>query len=434
MAVNATAGQTGRMGRAGAGLAGVALAGAVVVAQLAVLAGPARASEPRGLTPLSTGAGLTQPAAAEAANAPLQILVSLADQTLDVYRGTQLVASSPISSGKPGHSTPTGVFSILEKRKRHFSNLYNNAPMPYMQRLTWSGIALHEGHLPGRPASHGCVRLPRGFAQDLFAMTERGGHVIVTRTRARPDTISHAALPGAAPRATEIASLAPTAGLRPALPGALPPATLTDGEPQSVAAIGGVGLAREPGDKLRILITRNPPVARVREVQRLLAKLDYAPGPVDGVAGRKTRTAITRFQDSVDLPVTGEADDLLLAALYREAGERKPRSGRIHVRRNFKEIYTSDIDLADADAPLGTHLYTLIGRDGPGLAGRWMSVTAAPGEGTDAHAVLDRIGWTDEARAFVESQLALGSSLLVTDQPFRLHSGLGTDFVVMTRQ
>ena len=104
---------------------------------------------------------------AEASQAPLQIVVSLPKQQMKLYRGTELVKTTRVSTGRQGYSTPAGVFSILQKRRRHFSNLYNNAPMPYMQRLTWSGIALHEGVVPNYPASHGCIRIPRGHARDL---------------------------------------------------------------------------------------------------------------------------------------------------------------------------------------------------------------------------------------------------------------------------
>lgn len=407
------------------GLARAALAGLLVLGG----AQASFASDTSKLKPVSAhgGADMSPASTRLDPDAPLQILVSLAEQKLDVYRGTKLISSSRVSSGKPGHSTPTGVFSILEKRKRHFSNLYDNAPMPYMQRLTWSGIALHQGHVPNRPASHGCVRLPKGFAADLYSMTERGGHVIVTRGGARPDLIESAALPGALARPTEVASLSDSAGLRPGLP-------VSDGEPAAVAVLETMDVAPLAEEPLRILITRHPPVSRVRELQRMLAALDYGPGPVDGVAGRMTRAATMAFQNAMDLPATGEADDVTLATLYREAGESRPRSGRIYVRRKFREIYSSDIDLADADAPLGTHLYTLIGREGARQKARWMSVTAASADGADAGSVLDRITWTDEARAFVEDRLAIGSSLMVTDRPFRLHSGLGTDFVVMTRQ
>jgi lipoprotein-anchoring transpeptidase ErfK/SrfK len=107
------------------------------------------------------------------------ILVSVPEQTMHVYRNGVLIGRSTVSTGSKGHSTPGGVFSILEKKQTHRSKTYNNAPMPYMQRLTWTGIAMHSGALPGYPASHGCIRLPYDFSQLLFKATEKGGTVVV---------------------------------------------------------------------------------------------------------------------------------------------------------------------------------------------------------------------------------------------------------------
>ncbi len=122
---------------------------------------------------------------------PLTIVVNLARQRADAYRGTQHVFSSSISSGKAGHRTPKGIFGIIQKRPRHFSNLYNGAPMPYMQRLTWSGIALHAGAIPGYPASHGCVRLPHSRARQLFSLTRMNTRVVVSNASPRPTVVSH---------------------------------------------------------------------------------------------------------------------------------------------------------------------------------------------------------------------------------------------------
>jgi lipoprotein-anchoring transpeptidase ErfK/SrfK len=107
------------------------------------------------------------------------IVVSLPQQLVHVYRGGVRIGESTISTGRPGHDTPTGVFTILQKQKMHRSTLYDDAPMPFMQRLTWDGIALHAGRLPGYPASHGCVRLPAAFAEALYGVTEHGGVVVV---------------------------------------------------------------------------------------------------------------------------------------------------------------------------------------------------------------------------------------------------------------
>jgi hypothetical protein len=110
---------------------------------------------------------------------PVVALVSIPQQTMHVYRNGILIGRSTVSTGSKSHSTPGGMFSILEKKETHRSKKYDNAPMPYMQRLTWTGIAMHSGALPGYPASHGCVRLPYDFSQLLFKATEKGGTVVV---------------------------------------------------------------------------------------------------------------------------------------------------------------------------------------------------------------------------------------------------------------
>ena len=111
---------------------------------------------------------------------PVVIIVSLPDQVLNVYRNGVRIGSSTMSSGKPGHSTPTGVFTILQKNVRHSSNIFKGASMPFMERLTWSGVAMHAGNLPGFPASHGCVRMPVDFARKLYSVTIDGTTVIIT--------------------------------------------------------------------------------------------------------------------------------------------------------------------------------------------------------------------------------------------------------------
>ena len=129
-------------------------------------------------TSLRPGQFVWQPDAAPAGE--VEIVVSLPLQRAYVYRGGTLIGVSTVSTGQPGFETPVGRFNILQKRREHYSNLYNNAPMPFMQRLTWDGVALHAGEIPDRPASHGCIRLPAGFARNLFAVTELGAAVHVT--------------------------------------------------------------------------------------------------------------------------------------------------------------------------------------------------------------------------------------------------------------
>jgi L,D-transpeptidase catalytic domain len=117
---------------------------------------------------------------------PVVILVSVPDQLLYVYRNGVRIGRSTVSTGKPGKSTPTGVFTVLQKKVRHESSIYKGAQMPHMQRLTWSGVAMHAGHLPGYPASAGCVRLPVDFAANLYSVTTIGTTVIIADNRSAP--------------------------------------------------------------------------------------------------------------------------------------------------------------------------------------------------------------------------------------------------------
>jgi lipoprotein-anchoring transpeptidase ErfK/SrfK len=130
-----------------------------------------------GASKLKPGQFLWQPE--RASSGPVEVVVSLSQQMAYVYRAGTLIGVSTVSSGKPGNDTPVGHFPILQKNKDHRSNKYNDAPMPYMQRLNWYGVALHGGAIPGYPASHGCVRLPMGFAAKLFGATKLGASVFI---------------------------------------------------------------------------------------------------------------------------------------------------------------------------------------------------------------------------------------------------------------
>jgi lipoprotein-anchoring transpeptidase ErfK/SrfK len=133
------------------------------------------------------------------ATGPVEVVVSLAQQKAYVYRSAKLIAVTTVSTGRPGHRTPTGSFRILEKHRVHFSSLYNDAPMPNMQRLTMGGIALHAGELPGYAASHGCVRLPMEFSRLLFGVTSVGQrvHIIARAPAAATEALAFATGGGA---------------------------------------------------------------------------------------------------------------------------------------------------------------------------------------------------------------------------------------------
>ncbi len=128
---------------------------------------------------------------AAAPDGPMTVVVSLSEQRAFVYRNGVLIGVASASTGKPGHTTPTGVFTVLQKDKDHHSKTYNNAPMPYAERLTWGGVALHAGELPGYPSSHGCVHLPSAFAQKLFAISSMGMVVVIADDDSAPREVAH---------------------------------------------------------------------------------------------------------------------------------------------------------------------------------------------------------------------------------------------------
>ncbi|MGI4947077.1 MAG: L,D-transpeptidase family protein [Janthinobacterium lividum] len=157
-------------------------------AALMLTVAPAQAASAQSLveSAASLGAGQFAWASSAVRPGPVTIVVSLPLQQLFVYRGAALLAVSAVSTGSPGHETPTGAFTILQKDVDHRSNKYSDAPMPYMQRLTWDGVAIHGGRDPGYPASHGCIRVPLAFARRLYAITSTGAHVVVTDDATAP--------------------------------------------------------------------------------------------------------------------------------------------------------------------------------------------------------------------------------------------------------
>lgn len=204
-------------------LAAALLANGAAFAQLPPLDAP----PPQVAEPLKPGAFEWYPERSLAG--PVMIVVSIDDQLAHVYRGGVRIATTTVSTGRPGNPTPTGVFTILQKKKMHHSNLYDDAPMPFMQRLTWDGVAMHAGRIPGHPASHGCVRLPLAFAQKLFDVTYHGGTVVVM------DSASMASL-DLAKLPADMARLVFDRSWRSALPGAI----ASDATPAPSTAAGAV--------------------------------------------------------------------------------------------------------------------------------------------------------------------------------------------------
>ena len=155
---------------------------ASVGAALLAGAGPAMARDATGIEVEAAAATLAPNRYVwndTATDMPVSVVINIGEQRAYVYRGEQLVAATSVSTGKGGKETPSGTFTILQKAVDHRSNIYDAAPMPYMQRLTWDGVAIHAGRNPGFPASHGCIRVPTEFAKKLFAVTTVGTQVTV---------------------------------------------------------------------------------------------------------------------------------------------------------------------------------------------------------------------------------------------------------------
>jgi hypothetical protein len=179
--------------RFAAALLGVAILGAAFGLASPVPFWGARESDPAGTDPATLRPGHFVWDASIAPEGPVVMVVSLSEQRADVYRNGVRVGVTTVSTGKPGHVTPTGIFTILNKDKNHRSKTYNDAPMPYSERLTWDGVALHAGGLPGYPESHGCVHLPTRFAQLLFGITHVGMTVVIASDRTAPHEVAHPA-------------------------------------------------------------------------------------------------------------------------------------------------------------------------------------------------------------------------------------------------
>ena len=184
-----------------------------------------------------------------APDGPILVYVDLNRQIATVYRNGVRIGVSTVSSGKPGHDTPDGVFTILQKDADHHSSTYNNAPMPYTERLTWGGVALHAGGLPGYPSSHGCVHLPLAFAKNLFGIESLGGTVIITGGRDDPVRVPLGGL------------------LEPATSGATPPPALPANEEFSwnpAPASGPVSIILSAADQQAVVLRNGVEIGRSR--------------------------------------------------------------------------------------------------------------------------------------------------------------------------
>jgi lipoprotein-anchoring transpeptidase ErfK/SrfK/peptidoglycan hydrolase-like protein with peptidoglycan-binding domain len=424
----------------------------VAAVAVAVATAPAEAKQKRAPVEKPAEETISDPANGE----PMTLVVSLKKQMVDVYRGTTLITSSKVSTGMPGHDTNAGVFSILEKQRYHHSNMYSAAPMPWMNRITWSGTALHGGVVPGYPASHGCIRLPFSFAPKLFEMTTIGDNVVIGHDEVVPKLIDHPNLfqplpPPAPPLLANSAQAVPpqSNGMTepPSVEGITAPDVTNEGGSADVSLVaerpeqattessGRVETAYQEGSgatleasphaadpsidvpplaPLRILVTRQTERDRIIGVQYMLSSMGYLPPQnFSGRLGEATVNAIKAFQKANDLRETGAFTDTLMKKVYEVAGKKEPAEGHLFVRQEFRPVFNVPIAIRNPEQPLGTYVFTAM-KFAPGdTKTQWMGLNL---EGDNAAAVLDRIQIPGDARQKISERLTPGSSLIIADQ------------------
>ena len=403
---------------------------------------------------------------------PIMAIVSLRNQRITVYDAKGWALRAPVSSGQKGRETPAGIFSVIEKQAEHYSNLYDDAYMPHMQRITWSGIALHGGPLPGHPASHGCVRMPYDFARRLFGITKLGIRVIVAPTDVTPAEIVHPALFPVQPRAGTVAAaraaeadeaarkadqarLATVTASREAARAMMRVAEnlKLSAEAQLVAADRAVGSAGSAEAKEQAEDAKAKAAARAAELeaQWAAAKAELQP-KFDAAASAREATVIAENAR------VAAAEAARKAALDVEPVSvfitRKTQ--RLYVRKAFQPILETPVTIRDSDRPIGTHVFTAIERSSGDANPRWSVVSldrGVPSGGTiephgrvrgdnsrdvepmptdpdSAKAALDRLVIPQDVLDRIAG-VAPRSSLIVTDEALSSETGKGTDFVVL---
>jgi L,D-transpeptidase catalytic domain len=328
--------------------------------------------------------------AQDAPNGPLQIIISIADQRISVYDNGGLISRSSVSTGIPGHPTPLGVFSVISKQRWHQSNLYSAAPMPYMQRITWSGVALHAGVLPGYPASHGCIRLKNDFAIRLWHLTKRGTRVIIAPNDIQPVELAHPHLFVAKPKVESLTAIADNAAMTTA---AAHPPSRPDAETQQVTDL------QAPGSKAATVAHRKV-------------------SPISIFVSRKLNKLFVRqgFTPLFDIPVRIQDPE---------------RSLGTHV---FTAMGFQKEDETLRWAVVSMPEKSLLTPSKRRAHGTQIVETTTPVSSSDsANAALDRIEIPQDVVERVSELLTPGSSLILSDYGISGETGRDTDFIVLTQ-
>jgi hypothetical protein len=366
---------------------------------------------------------------------PVMAIVALSEQHVTIYDAEGKMLRAPVSTGQSGYETPAGIYSILEKNREHYSNLYDDASMPFMQRITWSGIALHAGQLPGYPASHGCIRLPMGFAERLFGITKLGLRVVIVRDDMRPVSFAHPALFKPGPIVSEVVTPASSAiapePIAMHLGAATPEASV--GTPRTWRAIAAAkkaeadAAAKAAEDARRAVVSANAEVAKSakalrmaevakRKAQEQLEDIESALGSDSDrltderkakleEAKAKAQARLQEAQARLDavqadgnakLAAANAAKDVVKAAVEaKDLAAKEARlaqtkiapvsvfisrkTQRLYVRQGFQPMFDSEVTIRDPQAAMGTFVFTALDYTGDDASDlRWTALAMYP--------------------------------------------------------
>jgi L,D-transpeptidase-like protein len=394
------------------------------------------------------------------AGEPIMAIVSIKSQQVTFYDAEGWILRAPVSTGTTGRETPAGVFAVIEKDKDHHSTLYDDAWMPNMQRITWNGLALHGGPLPGYAASHGCVRMPYEFAEELFDKTWIGMRVIISPNDATPVEISHPAL--FMPKAEAIAA-APARAETLARVAEDAAKTADDAKKAAATAAREAASLAASLRKLESLKTRADAELAFADKTLAAAKTDQAKARAEeqkqkaavkaAETGTQLETAKVDAKSKVD--AAAAAKDAATAAQGKKADTTKAASEaklalepvsvyisratqKLYVRRNTHkqwpdggEVFDATIEvpvtIRNPEKRIGTHVFTAMARNDAGL--RWTVVTIDNGD--DAKHALDRINIPQDVIDRIAPTALPRSSIVVSDEPLSRETNYRTEFVAV---
>ena len=392
---------------------------------------------------------------------PIMAIVSIKSQQVTFYDADGWIFRAPVSTGTTGRETPAGIFAVLEKEREHRSTLYDDASMPHMQRITWNGIALHGGPLPGYAASHGCIRMPFGFAEKLFDRTWIGMRVIISPENAEPVAFSHPALLVPKPEAIAAAPARAEALGREAADAAR---TADEAKkaaaraPRETAALTAA-LRKLEGLKTRAgaeLATADKALAAAKTDEARTRAEDFRQKAAARAADLATQLDTARADAKPKLEAAAAAKDAAKAAAKTKADTARAASDaklalepasiyisratrKLYVRRNTHkpapdgggEVFDTSIEvpvaIRDPDRPIGTHVFTAMARNDAGL--RWSAVTIDHAD--DARTALDRVTIPQEILDRIAPTALPRSSIVISDEPLSAETNYRTEFVAV---